>query len=63
MDNKQSGLKPISAEDLDNFYGCSGHGISCPDAGKESGYNSNCCWHDCRKGDSSIGTKLWTAWS
>lgn len=62
MNNKQPGLEPISAEDLDNFYGCSGHGTSCPEAGEDSGYNSNCCWHDCSIGN-GMGSKMWTAWN
>lgn len=61
-DAKRLGLEPVSKEELEKFYGCSGHGISCPDAGKTSGYNGNCCWHDC-KGTNNQATKMWTAWN
>ena len=40
-DEKRLGLEPVSKEELEDFYGCSGHGISCPDAGKTSGYNGD----------------------
>ena len=62
-DIKRLGLEPISAEELEKFYGCSGNGISCPQADQESGYNSDCCWHDCRVVNTNKGTKFWTAWN
>lgn len=62
MKHKQSNLEPVSAEDLNNFYGCSGHGTSCPSVGDDDYYNEDCCWHDCGN-PGEIASKFWTAWN